>query len=87
VKFFENTFYNFQSKKEETQFVPFDLFSILKSHVQYLYSAGFIVPLGAPGNKLTDLGEVTVDFLFRTFAIYELTPFIELNRILEMEKK
>jgi helicase len=87
VNFFENTFYNFQSKKEETQFVPFDLFSILKSHVQYLCNAGFIVPLGAPGNKLTDLGEVTIDFLFRTFATYELTPFIELNRILEAEKK
>jgi helicase len=87
VGFFENTFYNFQSKKQETQLVPFDLFSILKSHAQYLHDAGFIVPLGAPGNKLTDLGEVTIDFLFRTFAIYELTPFITLNKILETEKK
>jgi len=87
VKFFENTFYNFQSRKEENQLVPFDLFSILKSHAQYLYDAGFIVPLGAPGNKLTDLGEVTIDFLFRTFSFYELTPFITLNRILETERK
>ena len=87
VNFFENTFYNFQSKKEETQFVPFDLFAILKTHAKYLYNTGFIVPLGAPGNKLTDLGGVTIDFLFRTFAIYELAPFIELNKILETDKK
>lgn len=87
VNFFENTFYNFQSNKEETQFVPFDLFAILKTHAKYLYDTGFIVPLGAPGNKLTDLGEVTIDFLFKTFATYELTPFIELNRILETDKK
>jgi len=87
VNFFENTFYNFQSNKEETQFVPFDLFAILKTHAKYLYDTGFIVPLGAPGNKLTDLGKVTIDFLFQTFVTYELTPFIELNKILETDKK
>ena len=87
LSFFENTFYNFQSKRVKTPFVSFDLFGILKTHVKYLCDAGFIVPLGAPGYKLTDLGQVTVDFLFRTFASYELTPFIELNKILEEEQK
>jgi helicase len=87
VSFFENTFYNFQSKKEQTQFKPFNLFEILQAHANYLYNTGFIVALGAPGNKLTDLGEVTIDFLFRTFATYELAPFLELNKILETDKK
>lgn len=87
VGFFENTFYNFQSKKEKTQLVPFDLFGILKAHAKYLYDTGFIVPLGAPGNKLTDLGRVTINFLFQTFSPYELTPFIQLNKILETDKK
>lgn len=87
VDFFENTFYSFQSKKEKTQLVPFNLFGILKGHAKYLYDTGFIIPLGAPGNKLTDLGRVTIEFLFQTFSTYELTPFLELNKILETDKK
>lgn len=86
LSFFENTFYNFQSKSK-TLFAPFNLFEILKGHVRYLYDTGFITSLGAPGNKLTDLGQATINFLFRTFANYELTPFIELNKILEQEQK
>lgn len=84
--FFEDTFYNFQSERKKAVFVPFNLFQVLKGHVKFLCDTGFIVPLGAPGYKLTDLGKATVDFLFRTFAVYELTPFIELNKILEEEK-
>jgi len=86
LNFFENTFYNFQSKRQRTMFVPFNLFDILKGHVKYLCDTRFVIPLGRPGYKLTDLGEVTIDFLFKTFAVYELTPFIELNKILEKDK-
>jgi helicase len=84
--FFESTFYNFQSKREKIVFVPFDLFQILKEHVKFLCDTGFIIAMGVPGYKLTGLGEATVDFLFRTFALYELTPFVELNKILEKDK-
>lgn len=86
VEFFESTFYNFKRKKERNPLVQIDLFSILKTHAQYLYEKGFIAPLGIE-NKLTDLGQVTIDFLFRTFATYELIPFIALNRILETERE
>jgi helicase len=86
VEFFESTLYNFQAKKEQTRLTQFDLLSILRSHAKYLCEAGFMMPLGTE-NKLTDLGKVTIDFLFQTFATYELTPFISLDRILENERK
>ena len=34
------------------------------------------------GYRLTDLGEVTIDFLFNTYIPYELTPFVILDRYL-----
>ncbi|KPV61650.1 MAG: putative ski2-type helicase [Candidatus Bathyarchaeota archaeon BA2] len=83
--FFEKTFYNFQSRKVTRAFMPFDLFGILGRHVKYLCDAGFMSYLGAPGYKLTDLGQVTLRFLFSTFAPYELTPFLELNKYLDDE--
>jgi len=83
--FFEKTFYNFQSRKVMGAFMPFDLFGIIGRHVKYLCDAGFITYLGAPGYKLTDLGQVTLRFLFSTFAPYELTPFLELNKYLDDE--
>jgi len=85
--FFKNTFFNFQSERKEVEFVKFDLFKTLKSHVEYLYERGFIVPVGASGYKLTGLGEVTVSFLFNTFANYPLAPFEELNKLLAKEQK
>lgn len=87
LSFFKNTFYNFQSNAIQNVLVPFNLFEILRSHALYLCESGFIVPLGAPGYKLTDLGEVTISFLFNTFSSYELMPFIELNRVLNEDKK
>jgi len=85
--FFKNTFFNFQSERQKVQFVPFNLFEVLKGHVQYLHSNGFIEAAGAAGYKLTGLGEVTIRFLFNTFTNYPLAPFLELNNILEKERK
>jgi helicase len=85
--FFENTFYNYQSKKVENPFLPFKIFEIIKNHITYLYNNGVITPLGAPGYKLTDFGEVVVSFLFWTFSTYELEPFIELKKFLDKEGK
>jgi hypothetical protein len=48
---------------------------------------GFVEPIGAGGYRLTGLGEVTVGFLFNTFANYPLAPFEELNKLLEKEKR
>ncbi|MEM3823794.1 MAG: helicase-related protein [Candidatus Bathyarchaeia archaeon] len=87
LNFFKNTYFNFQSEKEKVRFIPFDLFKILEGHVKYLYDNGFIESTGVAGYKLTGLGEVTMDFLFRTFADYQLTPFKELNDILERDKR
>jgi helicase len=85
LKFFENTFYNFQSKAEQNPFLPFCLFDIIKSHIMYLNNSGLIVPLGAPGYQLTDFGKVVVGFLFWTFTNYELEPFIELKKLLDKQ--
>jgi helicase len=85
--FFKNTFFNFQSERQKIRFVPFDLFKILEGHVKYLYDNGFIESTGVAGYKLTGLGEVTIDFLFNTFADYQLTPFKKLDDILEKDKK
>lgn len=87
LQFFKSTFYNFQSKKVENPFVPFDLFNIIKAHITYLYKSGLIIPLGAPGYRLTDFGNVVVGFLFWTFSIYELEPFVELKKLLDREKE
>lgn len=87
LQFFQNTFYNFQSKKVENPFLPFDLFEIIKGHIKYLHSNGLIVPLGAPGYRLTDFGKVVVGFLFWTFSNYELEPFVELKKLLDREGK
>jgi helicase len=87
LEFFGNTFFNFQSERKKVEFIKFDLFKTLKDHVEYLYERGFITPVGASGYVLTGLGEVTVGFLFSTFADYPLAPFEELDKILEKEKK
>jgi len=87
LNFFEKTFYNFQSQRVKESFVQFDLFETIRNHVKYLCESGFLTYLGAAGYRLTDLGQVTLDFLFKTFAPYELTPFLQLNRLLDEEKK
>lgn len=88
LEFFEKTFYNFQAQKVKTRFIPFNLFDTVAKRVKYLYEAGFIDYLGgAAGYKLTDLGQVTLKFLFGTFAPYELAPFLQLNRYLEEQRK
>lgn len=87
LSFFKNTFYNFQSEREKVQFIPFDLFKILKKHVEFLYENGFIEHIGAPGYRLAPLGEVTISFLFGTFVNYPLTPFVELNKFLDKDNK
>jgi replicative superfamily II helicase len=50
-----------------------------------LCNTGFILPQGAAGYKLTGLGEVTMNFLFRTFANYALAPFLELDKLIEKD--
>lgn len=87
LHFFENTFYNFQSKAVQTPFLPYNLFDIIKGHIMYLYKKGLIIPMGAPGYKLTDFGYVVVGFLFWTFSNYEIEPFVELKNLLDSEGK
>jgi len=86
LNFFEKTFYNFQSQRVKG-FVQFNLYETIGKHVKYLCDAGFLTYLGAAGYKLTDLGQVTLDFLFKTFAPYELAPFLQLNSLLDKEKR
>jgi len=79
VSFFENTFYNYQSLQRQG-LVRFDLKEILRRHLEGLIAQGFLEFLGAPGYKLTDLGNVTMKFLFETFRTYVLETFTEMNR-------
>ena len=85
LKFFENTFYNFQSKAVENPFLPFNLHEIIKGHIVYLHNKGLIIPLGAPGYTLTDFGKVVVGFLFWTFSNYEIEPFVDMKKLLDGE--
>jgi len=85
LKFFENTFYNFQSKAVENPFLPFNLYEIIKGHIVYLHNKGLIIPMGAPGYKLTDFGNVVVGFLFWPFSNYEIEPFVEMKKLLDGE--
>lgn len=77
--FFNSTFYNYQSETVKSLFSKFDLMGIIKSHIEYLQKNNFITYLGLPGNQLTDLGKVTMNFLFKTFSNYDLDIFIELE--------
>jgi len=83
LRFFEKTFYNFQSKAVENPFLPFNLFDAIKRHIVYLYNKGLIVPIGKPGYQLTDFGKVVVGFLFWSFSNYELEPFVELKKLID----
>lgn len=87
LKFFERSFYNFQTERMKTLFVKESLFETIRRQVKFLYETGFVETMGASGYRLTGLGQVTIGFLFRTFASYDLNPFIELNKILEKEQK
>lgn len=87
LDFFKNTFFNFQSEKQAVRFIPFDLFKTLQEHVEYLYKNGFISNAGVAGYKLTGLGEVTIGFLFSSFASYPLAPFVQLNHFLLKDQK
>jgi helicase len=87
LSFFQNTFFNFQSERRPVKFVAYNLLEHLKNHVQYLHGNGFIESIGAAGYRLKELGDVTMEFLFDTFADYPLAPFKELNDILERDKK
>lgn len=82
-QFFEKTFYNFQSKKIQEPFLPFDLFEAIKGHIVYLNKQGLIIPMGVAGYQLTDFGKVVVGFLFWTFSNYEIEPFVELKKLLD----
>lgn len=82
ISFFENTFYNDQSQREKG-LIKFDLSSRLKEHLERLVKTNFIRYLGAPGFELTELGEVTLSFLFQTFTNYELNAFLEMNNYLD----
>jgi helicase len=86
LKFFESTFYNFQSKRVTNPFIKYDLHEIIANHMAYLHANGLLTYLGAPGYKLTDFGNVVVGFLFWSFSSYELAPFVEFKKFLDKEK-
>ena len=81
ISFFENTFYNYQSSRQKG-LIEFKLRGILQKHLRELIDQGFIEFLGAPGYKLTDLGHVTMQFLFETFRTYTLDSFRKMNKYL-----
>jgi helicase len=86
LDFFKSTFFNFQSENQPFSFIPFNLFKVLQEHVKYLFENGFIINAGVAGYKLTGLGEVTVNFLFKSSG-YPLLPFVQLNQMLIRDKK
>jgi len=79
MHFFNNTFYNYQAVTVPSLFSKFNLLDIIKSHIEYLEKNNFMRYLGPPGYHLTDLGDVTMKFLFSTFSNYDLDIFIELE--------
>lgn len=83
INFFKNTFYNFQSENTPSPFSKFDLNTVIRIHVKFLENNEFIRFTGAPGYRLTDLGKVTLDYLFSTFSPYDLAPFMEIKQYLE----
>ena len=85
ISFFEKTYFNYLSL-DNNPFTKFDLITSIKPHVEYLVNNNFILPQGSSGYKLTDLGEVVIDFLFKTFHPYELDLFLKLNINLERNK-
>jgi helicase len=86
VSFFENTFYNYQSIRREG-LVEFDLGDILRRRLKELIDQGFVEFLGAPGYRLTDLGIVTMQFLFETFRMYTLEAFMKMNDYLTKQRE
>jgi len=83
LSFFKETYFNFLSEKESQQLVPFNLFDTVQRHTEILFKNGFLVSEGAAGYRLTDLGQVSIDFLFKSYIPYELTPFVHLDRYLD----
>jgi helicase len=81
--FFEATFFNYQGAHRKNALGTFDLLTIIKEQAAILETTGFLRYMGAAGYKLTPLGKVTLDFLFKTFGQYELEPFHELDTYLE----
>lgn len=80
LEFFNKTFFNFQSSKENPNF---DFSKIVEAHIKYLEQRDFLLDMGVAGFVLTDFGKITLDFLFRTYEPYELRPFLGLNEYLE----
>jgi len=83
INFFQNTYFHFLSEKYPNQFIKYDLTETIRPHVQYLHKNGFIILIGSSGFKLTDLGEVVIEFLFSSYIVYPLDQFIVLNAYLE----
>jgi helicase len=83
IEFFNNTLYNFQSLHRPSPFSSFDLNSEIAIHIKFLEKNGFMRFSGAPGYQLSDLGRITLDFLFTTFTTYELKPFLEIQNYLK----
>jgi len=83
LRFFNNTYYNFLSERIPRSLIPFDLFETVQRHAETLVKNGFMVSEGAAGYRLTDLGSVTIDFLFNSYIPYELKPFVLLDRYLD----
>jgi len=83
ISFFEKTFYNYQSQREDSPFSTFDLSNIIRNHVIYLEDNDFLEYLGIGGYQLTKLGTVTLDFLFNTFYTYDLDVFLLLEKYID----
>jgi helicase len=87
IGFLKDTFYYFQSTRQgQRSLMTFSFDDILKRQLEFLTTNGFVEYLGAPGFRLLDLGNVTVDFLLETYQIYKLRDFVELNKFLERKK-
>jgi len=80
ITFFKNTYYDYQSSNLVSPFSEYDLMSLIKGHISFLERNDFITFGGVSGYNLSELGQVTLDFLFTTFYAYELEPFLHLDK-------
>jgi len=81
IDFFENSLFNFQAVRKKDALLPYNLLGLIKKRIEWLHGAGFVERLGLT-YRLTDLGLVTLEYLFRGFSSPELSAFIQLDQYL-----
>jgi len=82
VDFFKNTYFNYLASQESYILTPFNLIDTIRPHAQYLINNAFIIPQGT-SYKLSKIGQIIVEFLFQTYATYDLNDFIKINKYIE----